>query len=289
MQEKPQPWVSGVYCPGISIPTHRVPAGLSSHFLPLFFIFEKKRNVRMNKIPLETMDNESYIRFRDCFSVRYIQSATLLCRLGYRIEKDFAKSGKISDEERLRHEVFILNSILSSVAFLESTINELYADAADDAFFFTDEKNEMLLKTIGEKWRNEKNFDRAPLVNKYQKILAIADKSPFNEDNPVFSDIRTLIEIRNYLMHYKREWVVVQKIRMPVDSTETHGEKLEKILRNKFVKNPLAYRLFFPDTCFGHGCAEWAVQNCLAFTDEFFKKLELPAPYEGIKNELTTK
>lgn len=260
-------------------------------FLPLFFICEKKRNVRMNKIPLETTDDESSIRFRDCFSVRYIQSAALLCRLGYQIEKDFTNSGKISDEERLRHEVFILNSILSSVAFLESTINELYADAADDAYFFTDEKNEMLLKTIGEKWRNEKNFDRAPLVNKYQKILVIADKSPFNEDNPVFSDILTLIEIRNYLMHYKREWVVVQKSKTPGDSAETHGEKLERIIRNKFVKNPLAQknRLFFPDTCFGHGCAEWAVHNSLAFTDEFFRKLELPAPYDGIKNELTTK
>ncbi|MFY9800219.1 MAG: hypothetical protein WAK10_03120, partial [Methanoregula sp.] len=164
-------------------------------------------------------------------------------------------------------------------------------DAADDAYFFTDEKNEMLLKTIGEKWRNEKNFDRAPLVNKYQKILVIADKSPFNEDNPVFSDIRILIEIRNYLMHYKREWVVVQKSKTPGDSAETHGEKLERIIRNKFVKNPLAQknRLFFPDTCFGHGCAEWAVHNSLAFTDEFFRKLELPAPYDGIKNELTTK
>jgi hypothetical protein len=250
-----------------------------------------KRNVRMNKIPLETTDDESSIMFRDCFSVRYIQSAALLCRLGYRIEKDFADSGEISEEERLRHEVFILNSLLSSVAFLESTINELYADAADDAYFFTDEKNETLLKTIGERWRNEKNFDRAPLANKYQKILLIADKSPFNEDNPVFSNIRTLIEIRNYLMHYKREWIVVQKGEMPVVSQETHGEKLEKLLRKKFLINPLAQknRPFFPDACFGHGCAEWAVQNSLAFTDEFFNKLELPAPYDGIKNELATK
>jgi len=245
----------------------------------------------MNKIPLETTDDESSIRFRDCFSVRYIQSAALLCRLGYRIEQDFSDSGKISEEARLRHEVFILNSILSSVAFLESTINELYADAADGAYFFTDEKNEALLKSIGEKWRNEKNFDRAHLINKYQKILMIADKPPFDEDNPVFSNILTLIEIRNYLMHYKREWIIVQKDQMSGDMKETHGEKLERMLRNKFVKNPLAQknRLFFPDTCFGHGCAEWAVGNSLIFTDEFFKKLELPAPYDGIKNELATK
>jgi len=245
----------------------------------------------MDKIPLETTDDESSIRFRDCFSVRYIQSAALLCRLGYRIEKDFLKSGTISEEDRLSHEVFILNSILSSVAFLESTINELYADAADDAYFFTDKKNEVLLQTIGEKWRNEKNFDRAPLVNKYLKILMIADKPGFDDGNPVFSDIRSLIEIRNSLMHYKREWIVVQKGEISLDFEETHGEKLERMLRNKFPGNPLAQknRPFFPDTCFGHGCAEWAVGNSLAFTDEFFRKLELPAPYDGIKNELATK
>jgi hypothetical protein len=245
----------------------------------------------MNKIPLETIDDESSIRFRDCFSVRYIQSAALLCRLGYRIEEDFLDSGQVSEEARLRHEVFILNSILSSVAFLESTINELYADAADDAYFFTDEKNEDLLKTIGEKWRNEKNFDRAPLVNKYQKILIIAGKPVFDDANPVFSNIRNLIEIRNSLMHYKREWIVVQKGELSGKITETHGEKLERLLRNKFAGNPLAQKShpFFPDTCFGHGCAEWAVGNSLAFTDEFFKKLELPAPYDGVKNELVTK
>jgi hypothetical protein len=245
----------------------------------------------MNKIPLETTDDASSIRFRDCFSVRYIQSAALLCRLGYRIEKDFLDSGKISEEARLRHEVFSLNSILSSVAFLESTINELYADAADDAYLFTDEKNELLLKNIGEKWRNEKNFDRSPLINKYQKILMIADKSQFDEDNPVFSNIRNLIEIRNYLMHYKREWLVVQKDGISGDIKETHGEKLERMLRNKFAVNPLAQknRPFFPDICVGHGCAEWAVRNSLEFTNEFFNKLELPAPYEGIKNELATK
>jgi hypothetical protein len=245
----------------------------------------------MDKIPLETTDDESSIRFRDCFSVRYIQSAALLCRLGYQIEKDFLESGTISEEDRLSHEVFILNSILSSVAFLESTINELYADAADDAYFFTDKKNEVLLQTIGEKWRNEKNFDRASLVNKYQKILMIADKPGFDDNNPVFSDIRSLIEIRNSLMHYKREWIVVQKGEISLDFEETHGEKLERMLRNKFPGNPLAQknRPFFPDTCFGHGCAEWAVGNSLAFTDEFFRKLELPAPYDGIKNELATK
>ena len=276
---------------GWFFPAGALLSGLPEHFPPVFFTHEKKRNVRMNKIPLETIDDESAIRFRDCFSVRYIQSAAVLCRLGYRIEKDFLDSGEIPEEARIRHEAFILNSILSSVAFLESTINELYSDAADNAYFFYDEKNETLLKTIGEKWKNEKNFDRAPLINKYQKILMIAGKLPFDEDNPVFSNIRILIEIRNYLMHYRREWIVLQHKELPGDNEETVGEKLEKMIRHKFVENPLAHknRPFFPDKCFGHGCAEWAVVNSLSCTDEFFEKLELPAPYDWIRKELETK
>jgi hypothetical protein len=245
----------------------------------------------MNKIPLETIDDESAIRFRDCFSVRYIQSAAVLCRLAYRIEKDFLDSGEISEEARIRHEAFILNSILSSVAFLESTINELYSDATDNAYFFYDEKNETLLKTIGEKWKNEKNFDRAPLVNKYQKILLIGGMLSFDEGDQAFANIRELIEIRNYLMHYKREWVVIGNGRTPGAGEETTGGKFEKNLQKKFATNPLAIRNqpFFPYKCLGHGCAEWAVINSLIFTDEFFRRLGLRAPYDGIKNEFLTR
>jgi hypothetical protein len=245
----------------------------------------------MNKIPLETIDDESAIRFRDCFSVRYIQSAAVLCRLGYRIEKDFLESGEISEEARLRHEAFILNSILSSVAFLESTINELYSDAVDNAYFFYDEKNETLLKTISEKWKNEKNFDRAPLVNKYQKILLIAGTFAFDDDDPAYTNVRNLIEIRNFLMHYKREWLTVKKGRMVGDCCETQGEKLEKILKTRFAPNPFAHKNqpFFPDKCLGHGCAEWAILNSLIVSDEFFRRLGFQVPYDGIRDDLGTR
>ena len=91
--------------------------------------------------------------------MRYIQSAALLCRLGGAIERNYKESGEISPDLLLRHEAFILNSILSSVAFLESVINEFYSDAADNAYFFAEEKNENLLRDIRERWKNEKNFD----------------------------------------------------------------------------------------------------------------------------------
>lgn len=245
----------------------------------------------MGKIPLETSGDDSAIRFRDCFSVRYIQSAALLCKLGFVIEHEYREVHDIPAEARLRHEAFLLNSVLSSVAFLESTINELYADAADEAYPFSDEYHEALLQLIREKWTNEKNFDRAPMLTKYQTILTIAGKPLFNEGDQAFDNVRDLIEIRNHLMHYRREWVVLGGSRAQNAGPETAGSRFEKSLRRKFAPNPLAFKNlpFFPDKCLGHGCAEWAVINSLIFTDEFFRRLDLPPPYEGVRGEMATR
>jgi hypothetical protein len=245
----------------------------------------------MDKIPLETIDDESAIRVRECLSVRYIQSAALLCRMGYRIEKQYAESYGISPEKVLEHEAFILNSVLSSVAFLECAINELHADAVDGVIFFADEKIEALLHAIGGKWKNERNFDHAPLLEKYQRILSIAQRLPFDPDDRAFANVRDLIAIRNHLMHYRREWVTVRGSRSPAEGDGTAAGRLEKALRKKFAANPLAKEKqpFFPDRCLGHGCAEWAVVNSLIFADEFFRRLGLPAPYEGVREELRTR
>jgi hypothetical protein len=245
----------------------------------------------MDKIPLEMQGEESAILFRDCFSVRYIQSAALLCRLGFAIEQEYREAEIIPPEFLLRHEVFILNTVLSSVAFLESTINELYADAADDAYFFADEKHETLLRTIGRQWQNTKNFERAPMLTKYQKILTIAGQAEFDEGDQAYANVRILTEIRNHLMHYRREWVVLRTRGTMDDDEESTAGKFEKILQKKFAINPLAAKNqpFFPDNCLGHGCAEWAVVNCIIFSDAFFRRLDLPAPYEGIRGELLTR
>ncbi|MDD1704084.1 MAG: hypothetical protein LUP97_02465 [Methanoregula sp.] len=240
-----------------------------------------------------SVNGEMEIRFRDCLSVRYSQSAALLCRLGYEIESSARKTGDASSNDLLRHEAFILNSVLSSVAFLESTINELHADAADGAYYFANEKQEILLRDISERWRNEKNFDRAPLISKYQRILEITEKCPFSDHEEAFANIRLLLEIRNNLLHYKREWVVIPVTGpgVPTSKGGSTVDRFEKILRAKFAINPLAAKNqpFFPDKCLGHGCAEWAVLNSLIFTDAFFRRLGLPAPYEGIREDLATR
>lgn len=244
----------------------------------------------MDKIPIESPAEESAIRFRDCFSVRYIQSAAVLCRLGYGIEQEMKGQDTVPEEQVLRHEAFVLNAVLSTVAFLESTINELHADAADGAYFYADDQHEAVFRTIADGWKNDKNFDRAPLITRYQKILAIAGTAPFDEEDAAFANVRQLVGIRNHLMHYKREWVELGREKHP-GTAESTSERFERDLTRKFAINPFAAKNqpFFPDKCLGHGCAEWAIVNSVIFTDAFFRKLGLPAPYEGIRDELSTR
>jgi hypothetical protein len=245
----------------------------------------------MDKIPLEVPGEESAIRFRDCFSVRYIQSAALLCRLAFAIEQDYLRGEPVPADIQLRHEAFTLHAVLSSVSFLESTINELHADATDEEYSAIDEKHEALLRTIGREWHNPRNFDRAPMLTKYQTILAIAGQPGFGEGDQAFSNVRTLTEIRNHLLHYTREWVVIHSRQVPGREPESTSDHFEKILHRKFAINPLAGKNvpFFPDKCLGHGCAEWAIMNSVIFTDEFYRRLGMPVPYEGIREELLTR
>jgi len=253
----------------------------------------KKRNgiIVMSRIPIEMIGEETEVRFRECFSVRYIQSAALFCRLAYAIEKEFGKNGTVSPESALMHEAFALHAVLSAATFLESTINELYSDATDDAFLPEDERARGLFRTIAREWRNEKNFDRAPLLAKYQKILSLSGNTPFSETDPAFANGKNLVAIRNFLLHYRREWVRASKRRGPRGKETSEAERFETALSRAFRENPLAPkgRPFFPDRCLGHGCAEWAVINSLIVTDTFFAVIGIPAPYEGVRKDLATR
>lgn len=245
----------------------------------------------MNKIPLEVEGEEAAIRFRDCFSIRYLQSSALLCRLAFAIEQEYLRGAPLTADIQIRHEAFTLNAVLSAVSFIESTVNELHADATDEEYSAIDEKHKALLRTIGKQWHNPRNFDRAPVLTKYQTILAIAGKPGFMEGDEAFANVRILTEIRNHLLHVTREWVVIRSRQAPGREPESTSDYFEKILHKKFATNPLAGKNvpFFPDKCLGHGCAEWAIVNSIIFVDEFYRRLGLPVPYDGVRDELATR
>ena len=96
----------------------------------------------MDKIPLEVQGEESAIRFRDCFSVRYLQSAALLCRLAFAIEQEYREAGESRQISSSGTRPSPSTRFSPAVSFLESTVNELHADATDEEYSAIDEKHE---------------------------------------------------------------------------------------------------------------------------------------------------
>lgn len=231
------------------------------------------------------------MRSRYCFSIRYLQSAYFFCKQGYDIEKTFLETNNLTQEIRNHHFAYVSNALLSSVSFLEATINELFANASEyppEWNVITQDQNKKIIELFQKMWALDiPRTAHYPIVKKYEIALALAGKTTFDTGMPPYQNTKSVIQLRNYLMHYEPEWIEVQ----PGIGNIANEHKLKKILKGKFSENPLAYKTepFFPQKCIGHGCAEWAIENCIAFTDEFFQNLEISSPYESLKEKIITR
>ena len=82
------------------------------------------------------------------------------------------------------------------------------------------------------------------MLTKYQTILAIAGQPGFDDGDQAFANVRILTEIRNHLLHYTREWVVIRSRQAPGQEPESTADYFEKILHRKFATNPLAESMY---------------------------------------------
>ena len=192
------------------------------------------------------------------------------------------------------HEAYAMGAVLSSVAFLEAAVNELYADAADVSH--PDE----IMRDIGEGyamdmpkdlrgllaglWNTEKFRIGARTLEKYEVVLKVAGGEEFDKGSTPYQDVALLIKLRNALIHFE-----------PASHHEGNEEPtgLEAKLTGKFPLNPIAappinplgndpLLPFLPDRCLGHGCALWALRSCVAFDKEFFSRMGLSAIHGGL-------
>ena len=165
--------------------------------------------------------------------------------------------------------------MLSAVASLEATINELYIDARDansPTFQGVDPIVPMLL---AEYWEE---IESARILRKYQLALILARKSKFAQGTSPYQEVDSLIQLRNALVHYKPEW-----------NTELREHRrIDNRLKGRFALNPVTEPndALFPKKCLGHGCAEWAVKSSVTFIEEFFSQLGPSSIFRNYSQEL---
>lgn len=228
-------------------------------------------------------------------SVTYLKSAARFAKNSYKIEmenQEFYENPNLDWEnlevnntvcELIEEDSrYAIASVIHAWMFIESYINEILCRSEFDykrqissrfAIFWQvciQEPNQSTGSKI------IKNISKAETLDKYQRVLKGFDKPLFVKGNEPYQSINNLRELRNAMVHYNpEEWG---------DDIETSkkpfSEKLEKSGLKSKIKtlNPFIEKTdnpFFPDKCFGYGCAKWAVQSSVRFIEEFSIRMEL--------------
>jgi len=188
-----------------------------------------------------------------------------------------------SEEAQREHRSYAVASILSSVAFLEASLNELFASARHTNLEvggqLPDSERQALVGTADMLANNR-------LLERFQFVLILLHRGPFDPGAQPYQDAQLLVHLRNELVHYKPRW------RAGGDdaASAVDESRLAKGLASKrFSLNPLMGKRnpFFPDKCLGHGCTKWAWTAALTFADVFFARLGVKPVHDGIRQFLS--
>lgn len=118
-------------------------------------------------LPLSSINNRAY------FSTYHLWAAKHFLDLANKIEKN----GQIEPVFSIEHRAYVHNSVLSSVAFLEAAINELFQDAYDEHQSYIQGLDAQIIKELAKHWANtelKRKFEKT--LQKYQQALIIAGK-----------------------------------------------------------------------------------------------------------------
>jgi hypothetical protein len=166
------------------------------------------------------------------------------------------------------HRTHAMTAVMSSVAFLESLVNEIYQDAAEGVPDIVDPLPPECWQMLAEFWKSQ---SQANLVLKAQMALLFAGKPKIDMGDGIGQELGLLIAWRNALIHYKPEW---------------HGDeqptKLEQRLSGRFPRSTLVPANSpdaWPVWALGAGGAAWSNRVARDFADEWTARLGVSPPY----------
>ena len=221
------------------------------------------------------------IQIRHYLSIQHLESALFFCQRCERLECQH--KAQEWQQVSCRHQAFAIGTILSAVAFLEATANEIFADALDSHLTeHLSGLNISAAERLGRLWHlgvpRTASFD---ILRKYDIALAATDRPAMDRSKNPVQAITLLAKLRNALVHYEPETLLIGE--NPASPEEVHY--LESRLKGKFRMNQLmkgTANPFFPNKCLGHGCANWAVESSTAFVRAFSRKMGTKVIFEHV-------
>ncbi len=230
------------------------------------------------------------ISVRTWLSIQLIQTAALFCRHAHRCEQNWQPDTLTSlerDQAISEHSSYVLGTILSAVTFLEAMINELFTEAGEADKEHLGVLKDEQLSLLTRMWcRGIPRTGKFSILIKYEVFLDLLNDPQFKKGEKIYQNVTRLISLRNALTHYEPEWQPAGVTELPKDQQH----KFQKDLSGLFKLNPLTGdgNPFFPAKCLGHGCAEWAVNAAIIFSDKFIELAGISCPFEHIRSRLGT-
>ncbi|HST77526.1 MAG TPA: hypothetical protein VLN58_03465 [Verrucomicrobiae bacterium] len=171
----------------------------------------------------------------------------------------------------------VLGAVTASVAFLECSINGLFAHAASRIGRQTNYR-----KLLSSLYHDKLKFANLPWLTKYQAALALAHKPVFELGKEPYQAADLLNQLRNELMHPKEIFAGVDAWSNVPFGTKLEKTSLEKRLTGRFKFNAAEKdEEFIPHLCLSPDCAYWAVETAAKFYIEFDSRLPTTAYFHG--------
>ncbi|GCL35521.1 hypothetical protein SR1949_06170 [Sphaerospermopsis reniformis] len=221
------------------------------------------------------------------YSPVHIYSAFYFAKMSKYIEEKYQKDCVTQQQQDIitiknqyvnQNRSCVTSAIFSAVAFLEATINELFSEIGEllDGHYAkqldSDTKSKIELL-----WKIDNLIQGKCTLEKFQIFLSAAGKEMLDKGSSHYQDVEKLITIRNVLIHYKPQMMVIGSSIESIPTTKKfNGLNFHQLeLENKFPQNPLfeEYNPYFPDRCLGYGCAQWAANSSVKFVKKFYNKL----------------
>lgn len=200
------------------------------------------------------------------FTQYHQNSASINARLAKQIEAEHDKHNVQDEIVRIKYISHISSSIISSVASLESKINEFIVDhenQINENIDNVDLKKLQKFKKIETKKDVIEQLNNATSAVLKYKLLFNINIVEVDIDNKTEECLNLLISIRNSIVHFTPEW----------DNDLAKHKKIEKSVKNHFFLSPFysGDTLFFPYRCLSANCAEWGIGTTKEFIENHFK------------------
>ena len=119
--------------------------------------------------------------------------------------------------------------------------------------------------------------DDQETVERFNLILHVLRKPPFDRGGEPFQSAKLLTRLRNELVHYKSRW-----------GAEMETSKLYPALEARIKPPPFAGAgtNFFPHRCLSADCAEWALRSTVDFLEAFYERLGVRSRFETYRDKL---